>query len=112
MKYIRKFNENIISNLQAFKLDDNYYHSRKGKDLMAVTVKTLPSWDEHEEYPELTFILNATKGFCESCNALDYGTPFCSTHCDWCLNCMQNMGEDVITDEDAKQIHKLAEENE
>ncbi len=111
MKHLRRFNENTdSSNLQAFKLDST--GSRKNKDLMGVTVKTLPTWEEHEEYPELTFTLNAKNGFCESCNSLDYGTPYCSTHCNWCLNCMQNMGEDIITDEDASRIWELAEENE
>lgn len=109
MKHLRKFNENLGSVLTVYAVPGKT--SRKGKPLMAVDVKTLTSWEEHDEYPTLTFVLNDTKPFCESCCQLDYGTPFCSTHCNWCLNCMQNMGEDIISDEDATQIWKLAEEN-
>lgn len=87
MKYLRKFNEDIYT--------EN-----------SITVDTLPTCEEHEEYPKLTFIMNDRKPSCESCGQLEYGTPYCSMDTNWCLNCIQNMGYDIISDEDADKIWK------
>lgn len=49
------------------------------------------------------------KSLGESCGQLEYGTPYCSMGTNWCLNCIQNMGYDIISDEDADKIWKESE---
>jgi hypothetical protein len=79
------------------------------ENLEKITVKTLPTWDQHEDYPELTFVLNDSAPWCESCNQVDYGTPVCMTHSSWCLNCI-GADTDIISKEDVERIWIASED--
>lgn len=80
------------------------------KELEKITVKSLSTWENHKDYPELTFVLNDSKPWCESCNQLDYGTPVCSLWTNWCLNCLYTEG--AVSDEDSKMIWEASEKYE
>lgn len=71
-----------------------------------ITVPTLETWEDHSEYPTLTFTLNEKKPWCESCGQVDYGMPVCQTFTNWCLNCIQC--DNIISDVDANMIWKEA----
>jgi hypothetical protein len=80
------------------------------KELEKITIKSLSTWENHDDYPELTFVLNDSQPWCESCCQVDYGTPIAMTHTNWCLNCLYI--DRAVSEEDSEMIWKASEKYE